>query len=66
MVGSVVASHVLRAMGMPPERAASAIRFSLGKETTAGEIARTIEALDRILQRQKSRAAAKPEQHAFV
>ncbi len=66
MVGSVVASHVLRAMGMPPERAASAIRFSLGKETTAGEIARTVEALDRILQRRKSRAAAKPEQHAFV
>jgi cysteine desulfurase len=66
MVGSVVASHVLRAMGMPPERAASAIRFSLGKETTAGEIAQTIEALDRILQRRPARAATMPEQHAFV
>jgi cysteine desulfurase len=66
MVGSVVASHVLRAMEMPPERAASAIRFSLGKETTSSEIAQTVDALDRILQRQKSRAAAKPKEHAFV
>jgi cysteine desulfurase len=66
MVGSVVASHVLLAMGMPPERAASAIRFSLGRETTPGEIAQTVESLDRILQRPKSRDAATPEQHAFV
>ena len=66
MVGSVVASHVLRAMGRPPERAASAIRFSLGKETTADEIARTIAALERILQRCKSAAAADQGQHALV
>ena len=38
MVGSVVASHVLLAMGLPMERASSAIRFSLGKWTTAEEI----------------------------
>ncbi len=38
MVGSVVASHVLLAMGLPMERASSAIRFSLGKWTTADEI----------------------------
>ena len=57
MVGSVVASHVLLAMGMSPERAASAIRFSLGKETTADEIERTIEAIARVLNRRKSRAA---------
>jgi len=57
MVGSVVASHVLLAMGMSPERAASAIRFSLGKETRADEIERTIEAIARVLNRRKSRAA---------
>ena len=57
MVGSVVASHVLLAMGLSPERAASAIRFSLGKETTADEIERTIEAIARVLNRRKSRAA---------
>jgi len=38
MVGSVVASHVLLAMGLPIERARSAVRFSLGKQTTADEI----------------------------
>jgi len=53
MVGSVMASHVLLAMGLPPERAASAIRFSLGKETTAGEIQETVAAIDRILQRNR-------------
>ena len=42
MVGSVVASHVLLAMGLPPERAASAIRFSLGKETSTVEIDETV------------------------
>ena len=35
MVGSVFASHVLLAMGLPMERARSAVRFSLGKWTTA-------------------------------
>src|ERR1700704_1775696 len=38
MVGSVVASHVLLAMGLPMERARSAVRFSLGKWTTTDEI----------------------------
>src|SRR5207249_1748004 len=38
MVGSDSASHVLLAMGLPVERARSAVRFSLGKQTTAGEI----------------------------
>jgi cysteine desulfurase len=53
MVGSVMASHVLLAMGLPPERAASAIRFSLGKETTASEVQQTVGAIDRILQRNR-------------
>jgi cysteine desulfurase len=66
MVGSVVASHVLLAMGLPPERAASAIRFSSGKETTAEEIDETVAALDRILQRRKAQSAASPGEHAFV
>jgi cysteine desulfurase len=66
MVGSVVASHVLLAMGLPREPAASAIRFSLGKETTAAEIETTIAAIDRILRRRKSAAVASPGQHAVV
>jgi cysteine desulfurase len=51
MVGSVVASHVLLAMGLSTERASSAVRFSLGKWTTAEEIASAGEALERIAKR---------------
>ena len=55
MVGSVVASHVLLAMAFSRERAASAIRFSLGKGTRMEEIEATAAALERIVQRQKRR-----------
>lgn len=58
MVGSVVASHVLLAMGLAPERASSAIRFSLGKQTTAADIEQTVAALGRIFDRLKTRRAA--------
>ena len=51
MVGSVVASHVLLAMGLPMERAGSAVRFSLGKQTTLEEIDRAGDAIDRIFDR---------------
>jgi len=51
MVGSVVASHVLLAMGLPMEGASSAVRFSLGKWTTAEEIAAAGEAIERIARR---------------
>jgi cysteine desulfurase len=53
MVGSVRASHVLLAMGLPMERARSAIRFSLGRLTTAEEIAIASDALERIAKRTK-------------
>jgi cysteine desulfurase len=54
MVGSVVASHVLLAMGLPMERAKSAVRFSLGKHTTAQEIEKAAEAIGRIVERLSS------------
>src|SRR6266700_1745683 len=38
MVGSVVASHVLLAMGLPMERASSAVRFSLGNPSSRSGI----------------------------
>ena len=66
MVGSVVASHVLLAMGLSPECAASAIRFSLGKETTASEIEQTVEAIERIVRRLISPASTDKAQHALV
>ncbi len=51
MVGSVVASHVLLAMGLGIERAKSAVRFSLGKQTTADEIKATGQAIAEIIGR---------------
>jgi cysteine desulfurase len=53
MVGSVRASHVLLAMGLPMESARSAIRFSIGRRTTAEEIANAADALERIAKRTK-------------
>ena len=51
MVGSVLASHVLLAMGRDKELASSAIRFSLGKQTTAQEIGAAGAAIARTLHR---------------
>jgi len=58
MVGSVVASHVLLAMGLPIERARSAVRFSLGKWTTAEEIKATGDAVQKIVKRLQTRKSA--------
>ena len=51
MVGSVVASHVLLGMGLSKERASSAIRFSLSKETSEQDIDQTAKAIERIMER---------------
>jgi len=58
MVGSVVASHVLLAMGLPVERARSAVRFSLGKWTTADEIKEAGDAVQKIVERLHTRKSA--------
>jgi cysteine desulfurase len=58
MVGSVVASHVLLAMGLPMERARSAVRFSLGKWTTADEIKAAGDATRKIIDRLNTRKSA--------
>jgi cysteine desulfurase len=54
MVGSVVASHVLLAMGLPAELAGAAVRFSLGRETTDEEINRAGEIIGRVINRVRS------------
>jgi len=51
MVGSVTASHVLLGMGLSTERATSAVRFSLGKQTTSEEIESAGVAIARMLDR---------------
>ncbi len=58
MVGSVMASHVLRAMGASPEVAGSALRLSLGKQTTAEEIETAGAAIQRVLRRLQAHALA--------
>ncbi len=54
MVGSIVPSHVLLAMGAPVELARGTVRFSLGEETTAEEIETTIGRLPAIFARLQS------------
>jgi cysteine desulfurase len=51
MVGSVVASHVLLAMGLSAELAGAAVRFSLGRETTEQEIDRAASIVGRVINR---------------
>ena len=57
MVGSVVASHVLLAMGLPASLASSAIRFSLGHETTEQQIEEAGAIVGRIIDRLSSVSA---------
>lgn len=52
MVGSIQASHVLLAMGVPTELARGTVRFSLGRHTTETEIDKAIGAVARVLSRQ--------------
>ena len=59
MVGSVVASHVLLAMGLPLARARSAIRFSLGRWTRADEIGAAATIVGELIQRTNAKHAAK-------
>jgi cysteine desulfurase len=51
MVGSVMASHVLLAMGLSAELAGAAVRFSLGRETTDEEIERTGKIVSSVIDR---------------
>jgi cysteine desulfurase len=54
MVGSVVASHVLLAMGLPAELAGAAIRLSLGRGTTEAEIDRASSVIGKVITRVSS------------
>lgn len=51
--GSLEPSHVLVAMGLPPDRVASSIRFSLARTTTREEISRVLEVLPPIVERMR-------------
>lgn len=47
--GSLEPSHVLRAIGLPPEEAAGTLRFSLGRWTTEAEVDRVLEVMPAVL-----------------
>lgn len=56
--GSTEPSHVLRAMGLPPDRVRGSIRISLSHETTAADIARVVDVLPKTVERLSRRCAA--------
>jgi cysteine desulfurase len=56
--GAMEPSHVLAAMGVPNERAGGAVRLTLGRTTTADDVARAITAISESVRRlRKGRAA---------
>jgi cysteine desulfurase len=57
MVGSIVPSHVLMAMGVAPNIAQATVRFSLGTENTNADIAETLQRLDVVMHRLQRAAA---------
>lgn len=52
--GTLEPSHVLRAMGLPPGRVQSSIRFSVGTTTTPDDIARVLAVLPALVRRLRS------------
>ena len=57
MVGSILPSHVLLAMGVPRELAQATVRFSLGKGTTHDEVADAVRRIEGIFVRLRENAA---------
>jgi cysteine desulfurase len=49
--GAVEPSHVLLAMGLPPELAGPSVRFSLGRDTTEQDVERVLEVFPRVVER---------------
>lgn len=56
--GKVGRSHVLEAMGVAPDLAASAVRVSLGWNSTAADVRRFVEVWKQLVERKKARRAA--------
>jgi cysteine desulfurase len=54
--GAMEPSHVLRAMGLPPERVQGSVRFSLGRSTTEEQVDRAAEMVAAAVARQRESA----------
>lgn len=55
--GSLQPSHVLLAMGRPPEQAKAAVRFSTSRYTEDAEIDRAVEGLGRVVEQMRKQRA---------
>jgi cysteine desulfurase len=58
--GSAEPSHVLLAMGVPPELAHGSLRLTAGRATTADELAQTIEVMRAVIGRLRDFTAPRP------
>jgi cysteine desulfurase len=57
--GTLEPSHVLRAIGLTPSRVESAVRFSLGPDTTDAEIDRVLEVVPAVVSRLRARGRSR-------
>jgi cysteine desulfurase len=55
--GGIEPSHVLKAMGLPPERVQSSLRLSLGRTTTEEEVDRAADIIVAVVGRQRQTAS---------
>jgi cysteine desulfurase len=62
--GSAEPSHVLLAMGIPPERVRGSLRLTLGRTTTADETARAADLVATCVARVRAAAATRPTESA--
>ncbi len=60
--GSLEPSHVLTAMGIPPEIAHGSLRFSLGKENTEEEVNKVLEVLPPIVDKLREMSPLYPKE----
>jgi cysteine desulfurase len=60
--GSLEASHVLLALGMPAERAIGSVRFTIGASTTAADIDYVLDVLPPLIERLRSVSLAYRDQ----
>jgi cysteine desulfurase len=58
--GSVEPSHVLLAMGIDPQLAHGSLRLTLGPETTAADVERTVDVVTSVVRRMRAASDATP------
>lgn len=64
--GSIEPSHVLMAMGVPPELARSSLRLTLGKDTTEAEVDRLLDILPSVVADLRSLSPRSPREQEVL